>query len=43
MPGNGGYVIATDIPLSGSNPGFYEYAEGTTYTGELASWYPAFH
>ena len=28
--GNGGYVIATDIPLNGS---YYRYDEGTTYTG----------
>ena len=28
--GNGGYVIATDIPLNGS---YYQYDEGMTYKG----------
>ena len=31
--GNGGYVIATDLPLS-NTPGFYDYTAGQTYIGE---------
>lgn len=30
--GNGGYVIATDIPLNGS---YYQYDEGISYTGKM--------
>lgn len=31
--GNGGYVIATDLPLSATS-GFYDYEGGVTYTGK---------
>ena len=33
--GNGGFLISTDLPVSTSNGGGYDYAAGKLYTGRI--------
>lgn len=36
QPGNGGFLIATDLPLH--SDGGFQYQAGQTYTGKLATY-----